>query len=85
MHNYCIIIIIHDIAICISVYRWKMVCITYYQLHVQDGQTPLYIASRKGHGTVLKLLLKHNADISICKTIGIIIIPLCVSGSKPIK
>ena len=32
-------------------------------LHVQDGQTALYIASNNGHGEIVKLLLKREADM----------------------
>lgn len=32
-------------------------------LHVQDGQTALYIASNNGHGEIVKLLLKREADL----------------------
>ena len=38
-------------------------------IHVQDGATPLYIASEKGHGAVVKLLLEQHADVNICKTV----------------
>ena len=38
-------------------------------IHVQDGETPLYIASWKGHGAVVKLLLEQHADVNICKTV----------------
>ena len=34
-------------------------------IHVQDGQTPLFIASLKGHGAVVELLLQQHADVSI--------------------
>ena len=37
---------------------------------VQDGATPLHIASWKGHGTVVKLLFQHHADVSICMKVG---------------
>ena len=37
--------------------------------YVQDGRTPLYIASQKGHGAVVKLLLHSHADVSICKKV----------------
>ena len=38
-------------------------------IHVQDGETPLYIASGNGHGVVVKLLLEQHADVSISKTV----------------
>ena len=38
-------------------------------VHVQDGATPLYIASWRGHGAVVKLLLEQHADVSISKTV----------------
>ena len=38
-------------------------------IHVQDGQTPLFIASREGHGAVVELLLQQHADVSISKTV----------------
>ena len=38
-------------------------------IHVQDGETPLYIASWNGHGAVVKLLLEQHADVSISKTV----------------
>ena len=38
-------------------------------IHVQDGRTALYIASWKGHGAVVQLLLQLNADINISKKV----------------
>ena len=37
--------------------------------YAQDGTTPLYITSWKGHGAVVKLLLQQHADVSICETV----------------
>ena len=39
--------------------------LTYHFL--QYGQTPVYVASCKGHVTVVELLMKNGADIRICK------------------
>ena len=33
-------------------------------LHVQDGQTALFIASYKGHDQIVELLLKREADVN---------------------
>ena len=52
---------------------YRLQCGVYILLihvHVQDGMTPLYIASRKGHGAVVKLLLEQHADVSISKTVS---------------
>ena len=38
-------------------------------IHVQDGMTSLYIASWKGHGAVVKVLLEQHADVSTCKKV----------------
>ena len=33
-------------------------------LHVQDGETELFIASRNGHDQIVELLLKKEADVN---------------------
>ena len=33
-------------------------------LHVQDGQTALFIASLKGHDQIVELLLRREADVN---------------------
>ena len=38
-------------------------------MYLQDGQTPLYIASWKGHIAVVQLLLQMFADVSISKKV----------------
>ena len=37
--------------------------------YLQDGQTPLYSASRNGHIAVAQLLLQMFADVSISKKV----------------
>ena len=36
---------------------------------VQDGKTALFIASSKGHGTFVKLLIQLGADVHIAKEV----------------
>ena len=38
-------------------------------IHVQDGQTALYIASWKGHMEVVQLLLQKQSDVGKSKTV----------------
>ena len=38
-------------------------------VYLQDGETPLYIASWKGHIAVVQLLLQMCADVSISKKV----------------
>ena len=36
----------------------------------QDGATPLFIASEKGHSTIVDLLLRHEADPNIARNVS---------------
>ena len=38
-------------------------------VYLQDGQTPLHIASGKGHIAVVQLLLQMCADVNISKKV----------------
>ena len=42
-----------------------------HYLCVQDGRTPLYQASKKGHLAVVQLLLRDNADARICNKVNL--------------
>lgn len=46
-----------------------------------DGETPLHFAARGGHARMVKLLLKHGANVIIslsCSTFLIFINVMCV-------
>jgi ankyrin repeat protein len=45
-------------------------CIFVSLLHVQDGQTALYIASKNGHVAIVNFLLQDiQADVRICQKV----------------
>ena len=46
-------------------------------LHVQDGQTALYIAGGNGHDQIVELLLKKQADVNCQKKVRLLIL-VCV-------
>ena len=52
----------------------------YTFLSFQDGRTPLYTASSKGHLECIKALIKANADINLANKV--IIIKYYVNGSN---
>ena len=41
---------------------------TSYSLTVQDGGSPLYVASQEGHSDVVDILLKAGADVHLATT-----------------
>jgi len=51
-------------------------------LHVQDGQTALYIASWKGHDQIVELLLRREADVNHqTKVRPLMLVCVCVCSS----
>ena len=38
-------------------------------LFLQDGETPLYVASQKGHIELVQILLQKNVDVNISKKV----------------
>ena len=43
-------------------------CPTSYSLTVQDGASPLYVASQEGHSGVVDILLEAGADVHLTTT-----------------
>ena len=51
-------------------------------LHVQDGETAFYIASRFGHDQIVELLLGREADVNIqTKVRPLMLVCVCVCSS----
>ena len=44
---------------------YNAVVIGYILPLTQDGVTPLYIASQKGHSDVMNILIRNGADINL--------------------
>ena len=54
----------------------------YIYLTVQDGFSPLYVASQFGHTDVLDLLLKAGADVhQMAKVLPLYMPPTCTCGA----
>ena len=51
-------------------------------LHVQDGQTALYIASSKGHDQIVELLLRREADVNHQTKVRLLML-VCVHVCAP--
>ena len=64
-----IVVWVYENVLAVFSMRNSCIMIMCLLIHVQDGRTPLYIASGKGHGAVVKLLLEQHADVSISKTV----------------
>ena len=46
-------------------------CITCLFIVVQDGATPLFMASQNGHTNVVDVLLRHGADPNLADHVSI--------------
>ena len=62
-------------VICKTESSCKCSVYSYYMHHlfivVQDGTTPLYVASQNGHTNVVDVLLRHGADPNLAKHVSI--------------
>ena len=47
-------------------------------LYVQDSQTPLFIASRKGHDQIVELLLRRKADVNHQTKVRLFMSSMCI-------
>ena len=66
------------IIICLTLSQYSMFTITYIYFTVQDGFSPLYVASQNGHTDVVDLLLKAGADIhQMAKVLPLYMPPTC--------
>ena len=54
--------------------------ITCLPLYIQDNQTPLYIACRKGHDQIVELLLRRKAesDVNHQKKVRLFMSSVCI-------
>ena len=43
---------------------------TFISLYIQDGETPLYAATKKGYRKIVELLLQANASTDIANNVG---------------
>ena len=55
--------------------------LSYFPLHVQDGQTALYIASDKGHDQIVELLIRREADVNHLTKVRLLMLSACVTSS----
>jgi len=54
-------------------------------LYVQDGQTALYIAAKKGHTQVAEILLRREADVSHLTKVRLILLVTQISRKSYIE
>ena len=46
---------------------------------LQDGTTPLYMASQKGHVSIVDIFLRNGADPNLADTVSLLLIPILCS------
>ena len=46
---------------------------------LQDGTIPLYMASQKGHVSIVDILLRNGADPNLADTVSLLLIPILCS------
>ena len=50
-------------------------------LHVQDGQTALYLACKEGHDQIVELLIRREADVNHQTKVRLLMLSACVTSS----
>ena len=51
-------------------------------LYIQDGATPLYMASQDGHTTTVDVLLRNGADPNIATNVSVVYTCIYVSSKQ---
>ena len=71
---------IHMIILTIS---FNVCHMTLISLYIQDGETPLYIATKQAYSEIVQLLLKANANTDIANNVSCLILyNYCISLIK---
>ena len=54
---------VNNYIVTIEVVYWKQL------FSLQDGTTPLFIASQQGHSDVVNILIRNGADVNMAKEV----------------
>ena len=74
--NYTILLVVTLKSICsCRVHCYYPFCIHHHLfIVVQDGATPLFMASQNGHASVVDVLLRHGADPNLADHVSIAVV-----------
>ena len=51
-----------------------LILIAHLSSTLQDGYTPLYVASQNGHTSIVDVLLRNGADPNLALTVSILVV-----------